>query len=128
MNEESKQKYYEQEKKAKEKYNAEMADYDKSVPSKSASKDKAKKKKEKSDENKPKRAWPPFFFFQKDRRETLKNENPDKDHKQIVALLGEKWRKLSEEEKRPYVEKSSIDQKRYEQEKKEIKQSKIAFV
>jgi hypothetical protein len=58
----------------------------------------------------------------------LKKENPDRDHKQIVALLGEKWRKMSEEEKRPYVEKSSIDQKRYEQEKKESKQSKVDYV
>ena len=102
MNGESKQKYYEQEKKAKEKYTAEMAEFDKSAPAKSASKEKSKKKKEKLDENRPKRAWPPFFFFQKDKRETLKNENPDKNHKQIVALLGEEWRKLSEEAKRPY--------------------------
>lgn len=48
------------------------------------------------------------------------------NHKQIVALLGEEWRKLSEEQKKPYVEKSSADQKRYEQEKKECKQSKRA--
>lgn len=78
MNEESNQKYYEQEKKAKDKYAEEMAEYDKSAQPKSASKEKTKKKKEKSDENKPKRAWPPFFFFQKDRREILQNENPDK--------------------------------------------------
>jgi hypothetical protein len=127
MNEESKHKYSEQEKKAKEKYNAEMVEFDKSAPAKSATKDKAKKKKDKSDENKPKRAWPPFFFFQKDRRETLKKENPDKDHKQIVALLGENWRKLTQEEKKPYVDMSSVDQKRYEQEKKEYKLSKTAY-
>lgn len=124
MNEESKQKYYDQEKKAKQKYAEEMAEFDKTAPPKSASKEKTKKKKEKSDENKPKRAWPPFFFFQKDKRETLQKENPDKNHKQIVALLGEEWRKLSDEQKKPYVEKSSADQKRYEQEKNNCKQSK----
>lgn len=128
MNEESKQKYYDQEKKAKEKYNAEMAEFDKSAPAKSASKEKSKKKKEKTDEVKPKRAWPPFFFFQKDKREILQKENPNKNHKEIVALLGEEWRKLSEEQKKPYVEKSSLDQKRYEQEKNELKQSKITIV
>jgi len=125
MNEDSKQKYYSLEKKAKEKYAEEMAEFDKSAPPKSAPNSKGKKKKEKPDENRPKRAWPPFFFFQKDRREFLQKENPDKNHKQIVALLGEEWRKLSEEQKKPYVEKSSADQKRYEQEKKESKQSKL---
>jgi hypothetical protein len=128
MGEESKQKYYDEEKKAKEKFNAEMAEFEKSAPAKSSGKEKSKKKKEKSDENKPKRAWPPFFFFQSDKREILRKENPDKNHKEIVALLGEEWRKLSDEAKKPYVEKSNVDKKRYEQEKKEMKQSKVVLI
>lgn len=33
-------------------------------------------------------------------------------------MLGEKWKALSDDERRPYVEKAAADKKRYDEEKK----------
>lgn len=127
MDDAAKHKYVELEKQAKEQYNKEKAEFDKTAAPRTNAKGTHKKSRPKTDENKPKRAWPPFFFFQQDRRDGLKKENPDKNHKDIVSMLGEEWRNLSAEQKQPYVDKSAVDQKRYEQEKKASKQGKRAL-
>lgn len=111
LDEEAKSKYFELEKESKATYAVEKAkymkakiEYDKThVPSAPSSK-KSKEKKAKAPKG-PKRAWPPFFFFQDTRRASIKQENPDKTHKEIIVMLGEEWRGLSEEQKQPYVDK-----------------------
>lgn len=91
---------------AKEVYVKEKAEYDKNNVSKApVGTKKGKSKKAKAENAGPKRAWPPFFFFQEARRATLKAENPDKSHKELVGMLGVEWRALSEEQKKPYVDK-----------------------
>lgn len=39
----------------------------------------------------------------------LINQNKGKTHKEIMALVGEKWKKMSDEEKIPYQEMSKQD-------------------
>jgi len=40
---------------------------------------------------------------------TLITENKGKTHKEIMALVGEKWKSMSDEDKKPYVEMSKAD-------------------
>lgn len=108
-----------QEKKDKVRYMKEKEEFKHTPAQKSKSKTKSKGVKAG-----PKRAWPPFFFYQQERRQDLKDENPGLNHKEVVSKLGEEWRKLSEESKRPFVEKSTADQMRYEKEKKQFNDSK----
>ena len=79
---------------------------------------KDKKTKAKKDKDAPKRAISAFFFYNKERRETLKKEQPNLDNKQIISTMSKEWNELSEEKKKPYIEKAEADKKRYEEEKK----------
>ena len=112
-----KKPYHDQEKIDKERYNKEKEELKDSGNIAPVSKKKSKKGAKKDLQTGPKRAWPPFFFFQKERREYLKEENPDLNHKQIVSKLGEEWRGFSEEDKQPFIERSLQDQRRYDKEK-----------
>jgi len=53
-------------------------------PKKTASKE-VKAEKE-VDDKRPKRAWPAFFFFQKDKRAEVKETHPELAQKEIVAV------------------------------------------
>ena len=79
---------------------------------------KDKKTKAKKDKDAPERAISAFFFYNKERRETLKKEQPNLDNKQIISTMSKEWNELSEEKKKPYIEKAEADKKRYEEEKK----------
>ncbi|KAE8798659.1 FACT complex subunit SSRP1-B [Hordeum vulgare] len=46
----------------------------------------------------------------------LKNINPELSTTDIAKKLGEKWQKMSAEEKQPYLEQSQVDKKRYAEE------------
>jgi len=64
-------------------------------------KKKAKKgKKEKSEG--PKRPPSAYMFFAQKMRPVLKDENSDANFAQIGRLLGDKWKELSAEEKKPF--------------------------
>ena len=75
------------------------------------------KKKEKKSPTAPKRAMTAFLYYTKDRREILKKEKPDLDHKQIISTMGTEWNKLKDGEKKKYLDLASEDRKRYEKEK-----------
>ena len=75
-------------------------------------------KKAKKDKDAPKRAISAFFFYNQERRETLKKEKPELDNKEIIKTMSAEWNALSDEKKKPYVEKAEADKKRYEAEKK----------
>ena len=77
-----------------------------------------KRTKGNKDNDAPKRAISAFFFYNKERRETLKKEQPNLDNKQIISTMSKEWNELSEEKKKPYIEKAEADKKRYEEEKK----------
>ena len=75
-------------------------------------------KKAKKDKDAPKRAISAFFFYNQERREKLKKEKPELDNKEIIKTMSAEWNALSDEKKKPYVEKAEADKKRYEAEKK----------
>lgn len=58
------------------------------------------------DPNAPKRPPTAFFVFMDEFRKIFKEANPDsKDVKRVGKEAGEKWRSLTEEEKKPYLDK-----------------------
>lgn len=57
-----------------------------------------------------------FMFFSKLERENLKKSNPGISFTDVGRVLGEKWKKMSVEEKEPYEAKAREDKKRYKDE------------
>ncbi|KAK3015284.1 hypothetical protein RJ639_006922 [Escallonia herrerae] len=75
---------------------------------------KKKKSKKKKDPNAPKRAMTGFFFFSQSERENVKRSNPDIKFTEVGKVLGERWNKMSAEEKEPFEAKARADKKRYQ--------------
>lgn len=73
-----------------------------------------KKPKKKKDPNAPKRALSGFMFFSQSERENIKQENPGISFTDVGRVLGEKWKKMTVEEKEPYEAKARADKKRYQ--------------
>lgn len=59
---------------------------------------------------KPKRGLTSFFCFREEQIENLKSKHPEKSFIELSSVLSEKWKNLSEGEKRRYEE---ISQKSY---------------
>ena len=76
-----------------------------------------KTKKAKKDKDAPKRAISAFFFYNQERREKLKKEQPSLDNKEIIKTMSAEWNALSDEKKKPYVEKAIAEQEKYKAEK-----------
>ncbi|CAN8264940.1 unnamed protein product [Cochlearia groenlandica] len=57
--------------------------------------------------NKPKRPLTAFFIFMNDFRKTFKEENPGSNVKDVAKQGGEKWKSLTEEEKKVYLDKAA---------------------
>ncbi|CAO3699883.1 hypothetical protein G6F70_007185 [Rhizopus microsporus] len=76
-----------------------------------------KKKRGKKDPNAPKRALSAYMFFSQANREKVIKENPGAKFGEIGKILGARWKELSDEEKKPFVEQAEADKKRYEEEK-----------
>ena len=89
-------------------------------------KNEKKQKRAKKDKDAPKRALSAFFFYNQERRETLKKEKPDLNNKDIIRTMSTEWNALSDEKKKPYMEKAEADKKRYEAEKKAYDEKKKA--
>ncbi|KAJ4969072.1 hypothetical protein NE237_015773 [Protea cynaroides] len=76
---------------------------------------KERKQKKKKDPNAPKRAMPGFMFFSQTERENIKKDNPGIPFTEVGRVLGERWKKMTAEEKEPYEAKARADQKRYKE-------------
>jgi hypothetical protein len=74
-------------------------------------------KKNKKDKDAPKKAISAYFFYIKERRESITKEQPNLNNKEIVKKMSEEWNALSDDKKKPYVQKAEADKKRYETEK-----------
>ena len=72
----------------------------------------------------PKRPITAYFFYLKERRESLKKEKPSLDNKEILKAIGVEWNELSKEKKKKYETMANEDKKRYEKEKNEYNKSK----
>ncbi|KAH7846216.1 hypothetical protein Vadar_011319 [Vaccinium darrowii] len=85
------------------------------VKSKDAGEDgpKKKKQKKKKDPNAPKKAVSGIMFLSQSERENIKKTNPGIAFTDIAKVLGEKWKKMSAEEKKPYEVKARADKKCY---------------
>jgi len=124
LSDEQKEKYASKAKKAKDKYDKNLAAYKKTEDYakyqqkleywKQSEKEAAKmdesgapvKKvslpRKPKDANCPKRSASSYFLFGNSVRARIKAENPDLKVTEIAKLIGEEWRKLSEEEKKPF--------------------------
>jgi len=112
MSKEDKQPYYDQAQKAK----AEAAAQSSESSSSSSREKKPKKKKRKKDPNAPKMPINAFLFWTKENRNKVKEQHPDVEGKDVTKLCGKLWKALSEEDKKPYVEKYEKDLARYKKE------------
>ncbi|KAK2997442.1 hypothetical protein RJ639_018818 [Escallonia herrerae] len=73
------------------------------APEKTLSRNKGQKGKTAKDPNKPKRPATAFFVFMEEFRKTFKEEHPDNKSVATVAKEGgEKWKSLTDVEKKPY--------------------------
>lgn len=77
---------------------------------------KKKKQKKKKDPNAPKRAMSGFIFFSQMERENIRKSNPGIAFTDVGRVLGERWKKMSAEEREPYESKARADKKRYKDE------------
>jgi len=87
----------------------------------SPKKSKKKKKKvvKKKIEGAPKQATNAYMYFQSAQREQIKKENPTlRTLPQMAKKMGEIWKSMNEEEKKPYLELAAKDKIRYENDKK----------
>ncbi|OVA13298.1 Structure-specific recognition protein [Macleaya cordata] len=76
---------------------------------------KKRKQKKKKDPNAPKKAMSGFMFFSQTERENIRKSNPGMAFTEMGRALGERWRKMTAEEKEPYEAKARADQKRYKE-------------
>lgn len=97
MCEEEKQPFLDVAAKDRERYKKEMAVY-----------------KPARDANKPKRPGTAFMLFMGDFRKEMAGKEPEGGVAALAKLGGERWRSMSEEDKRPYVEKQNEEKVRYE--------------
>lgn len=82
-----------------------------------ASEPKSKKRKltKVRDPNMPKRPQTAYFLFLEDFRKTYKEEHPDsKGVKELAKDAGEKWRSMTDEEKKPYQDRAAELKEEYE--------------
>ncbi|XAR71229.1 hypothetical protein NMG60_11028397 [Bertholletia excelsa] len=77
---------------------------------------KKRKQKKKKDPNAPKRALSGFMFFSQSERENIKKSNPGISFTEVGRVLGDKWKRMTAEEKEPYEAKARADKKRYKDE------------
>ena len=58
-----------------------------------------------------------FFYYQKDRRESLKREQPSLDSRQIVSKMSEEWNTMNDNQRIPFKKLADSDRARYKREK-----------
>lgn len=108
-------KYEKQAQKDKERYQAEMANYE--PPEDLGEEEVTTGSKRKKDPNAPKRAMSAYMFFAQKERPLVKSENEGISFVETTKELGRRWKALTDEEKRPYEEMNARDKERYEREK-----------
>ena len=106
----------------KVRYEKEMESY--TPPKGEGSSKKAGKGKKKKDKDAPKKGLSAYMFFSKDKREEIKKANPDASFGEVGKLVGEAWKKLGDEEKKPYEASAAEDKERHEKELKAYKAKK----
>ena len=70
------------------------------------------------DPNAPKRALTNYLHFCDEKRPEVAAKNPNKETKEHTKILGDMWKKLSDEEKKPYNDKAIAGRLEYEEQMK----------
>ena len=83
-----------------------------------------KNKKKVVDQNKPKRPLTAFMRYSATRRSVIRGENPQHSMIDISKIIGEEWRNLSDEDKRPFHDAAEKDHDVYKAKKKAYDASK----
>jgi len=83
-----------------------------------AKKKRPAKKKVKKDPNAPKKATTAYQYFQSEIRPKFKEKYEGISFGEMSQKISAEWKRLSDEEKKPYAEKHLEDKKRYEKEMK----------
>lgn len=76
----------------------------------------AKKARKTKDKDAPKRGMSAYMFFSQEIREKVKEEKPDLAFAEMGREVGQRWKDLSAEDKKPYEERAAQDKTRYEEE------------
>eukprot|EP00468_Gymnochlora_sp_CCMP2014_P010934 CAMPEP_0167753054 /NCGR_PEP_ID=MMETSP0110_2-20121227/7494_1 /TAXON_ID=629695 /ORGANISM="Gymnochlora sp., Strain CCMP2014" /LENGTH=882 /DNA_ID=CAMNT_0007638765 /DNA_START=15 /DNA_END=2663 /DNA_ORIENTATION=- len=126
LSKEEKLPYEEKSKEDKKRYLEEKQKYDeehKDDPEEEEEEERPKKRQRKKKKlaGQPKRYLSAFFFYIGEKRESVKEMNPEMKNSEVTKKLGAQWRALSAEEKQPYQDKSNEDKVRYEREMIEFK-------
>jgi len=74
------------------------------------------RKKKKKDVNAPKKPSSGFMWFSKETRPKIKEKNPAATFGELGKLIGEAWRAMSEDDKKPFMKKAEEDKERYKAE------------
>lgn len=74
------------------------------------------KRRGKKDPFAPKKPMTAYFAFAQEVRPHLKAQYPDRGVTDIARVIGEKWRELTDAQKKPYEAMAARDKKRYERE------------
>lgn len=117
MDDDEKEQFVKLSEKDRKRHEAEMRNYQPPPPNSDSDSDNegaTRKKKKKKDPNAPKRPITAYFFFAGDVRPEIRKDNPDMPITEVATLIGQRWRKLDDEDKVPYEEQASKDKVRYE--------------
>ncbi|CAM6091136.1 unnamed protein product [Calypogeia fissa] len=87
-----------------------------------------KSKRKKKDPNAPKRGLSGFMYFSQSERENLKKSQPGLSFTETGKVLGDKWKKMSGEEKAPFEAKAKADKERYKRDMVEFTRGGAAQV
>jgi hypothetical protein len=74
--------------------------------------------------NVPKRNKSSYLFFCQELRSSIVKDNPGIKPNQVMVILGDKWSKLTDEEKKVYDERAASDKQRYLSTKENNKSTK----
>jgi structure-specific recognition protein 1 len=75
---------------------------------------KPRKKRAKKDKNAPKKGMSAFMLFSQDKREQVKTDNPGIVFTDVAKKLGELWKGMGAEDKKPYEARAAEDKQRYQ--------------
>ena len=80
--------------------------------------------KKQKDPNAPRKNISAYFIFNRERRVSLRKEEPLLSNRDLVKKMSVEWNRLPDEQKKIYAEKAEADKKRYEAEKLEYEKNK----
>jgi hypothetical protein len=126
MSESEKSKYQELAEKEKNRYEKEMKEYDeKQVLDDEDKVDSAEN--ESTEENakkEVKQTQSAFYFYQMERKEIIKQEQPELTPKDVISKMSGEWNYMCEAERSKYRKLADEDKERYEREKREYDEKK----